>query len=415
MNRRRYRLLACAAALALITGAGRLRGQEAPVDRTRLESEAAALAAEADRLYQGGDPAAALPLYRAERAVRRQLGDRRYEAHAARGEGCCLAALGAYEPAIAAWREALTVDLERDDPGFAGYDTLLIGRIAFEYLGRSGEAVATLESALGLLGRAEDRDHEADARRFLGLALIELGRADDAMPHLYRAVDLCEALDDPERRARSLEGAGLAAWLSGQPGAGAEYLAQAVESFLALGLDGESAGAERRLGDALLSLELPEAAAARVESAIARYEALEDLSAVADGLLFLAALRIDAGDLPGALALGGRAVEAARVGDDPEIEHEALVVLADIQAKAGDWGRATKTLEEAIEPGLFEDVPEERVRLLLLAAEVAARAGDHDRRAAWLEAANRAATDSDEPALVAAVESARRRIAAIGR
>ena len=59
------------------------------VNRSRVETEAAGQAAEADRLYKAGKFAEALPLYEAEQMSRHALGDLRYEAYAWRGVGCC--------------------------------------------------------------------------------------------------------------------------------------------------------------------------------------------------------------------------------------------------------------------------------------------------------------------------------------
>src|SRR5438477_11546587 len=99
-----------------------------PVDRDRVEAEATSQASEADRRFKAGDYAGALPLYRAERASRAALGDLRYEAYALRAIGCCHAALGDDDAAVAAWHEARTRDARREDRGFEGYDWLLTGR-----------------------------------------------------------------------------------------------------------------------------------------------------------------------------------------------------------------------------------------------------------------------------------------------
>ncbi len=97
-------------------------------DRGRAATEAANQASEADRLFKLGEFAAALPLYEAERTSRATTGDLRYEAYALRAIGICQAELGDDTDAIDSWRQAYTLDLKRDDPGYAGYDDFLIGQ-----------------------------------------------------------------------------------------------------------------------------------------------------------------------------------------------------------------------------------------------------------------------------------------------
>ena len=161
-------------------------GSAQDVSRSRIEREASAQAAQADKLFKAGRFEAALKLYRAEADSRKTIGDARYEAYAHRGVGCCLVGLKDDASAIDEFRAAMAIDASRDDPGFAGYDGLLIAQAQLR-LGRAGDAVETLAKALPRLGQAVDRDHECDARVCLTHARVALGEPGKAVPDAARA------------------------------------------------------------------------------------------------------------------------------------------------------------------------------------------------------------------------------------
>ncbi|MDR3637302.1 MAG: hypothetical protein P4L84_26095 [Isosphaeraceae bacterium] len=376
-------------------------------DRARVEAEARGQATEADRRFKEKDYAGALLLYQAERASRATLGDLRYEAYAARASGCCLAELGQYDAAVEAWNAARGLDAKREDPGFEGYDCLLIGNVEVG-LGRLREAEHVLEQALPRLSQAGDREHEADARRLMGRVLTLTARAPQADPHFERAWELAASLNDAQRLGDVGADWGLAALELGEPGRAAEYWDDARRAFEGLGLPGPVALMDRQLGDALLALGLPEAAAARVEQAAEAHERLDDPAKQADDLSFLAELKASERALPQAIALARRAVSAHRKADDSEGEREALVLLAHYQSLAGDWKRSAATLADAVKLVRRDGEPAEQVRLFILAAGVERRAGDLDRERALLDEAERTAKEAKDDDLAASVADARR-------
>jgi tetratricopeptide (TPR) repeat protein len=381
-------------------------------DRARTESQARGQAAEADRLFQQGEFAAALPFYQAERASRAALGDLRYQAYAWRAIGCCQERLGDLDAAIDAWTAAAALDAERGDHGFEGYDLLLIGQTQ---LGRQqpDAARAALEKALPLLAAAGDRDHETDARRVLARALSDLGRPEDAPPHLERALELARGLNDPDRHADALAQLGAVLLDLDAPEQAAEWLSDARDACAEQGRTAEAAALDRLLGDAFVALGRPEVALARVEDASALHQQRDDLPGLADDLEFRAGLKAGAGDLPAARALARRAVTAWHGAEDPTGEIEARVRLAQLESLGpdGDWPASAATLEPAVALVLRSGQPADQVRLLVLAADVDVRAGNAARGRTRLDTARQIAEQADNGALRAIVARAQQRMA----
>ena len=378
----------------------------AQTDRARLEAEARGQATEADQRFKEKDYEGALILYQAERASRAVLGDLRYEAYAARACGCCLAELGQYDAAVEAWNDARRLDAKREDAGFEGYDSLLIGNMCVG-IGRLREAEEALEQALRRLSKAGDREHEAEARRLLGRVLTLTGRADESEAHFERAWELATALHDEKRLGDIGADWGLAALAFEAPGRAFELWDDARRAFEACNVPGAVALIERQLGDALIALGLPEAAAAHVEQAVAGHERLGDLLKLADDLNFLAELKAAANAFPEAVALARRAASACHDADDAEAEREALVVVAQFQSLAGDWKQSAATLDGALTLVRRDGEAADRVRLLILAADVERRAGAVDRERALFDEADRTASAAKDDALVEAVARAR--------
>lgn len=382
--------------LALILVGTTVRGDEPA--RDQVETEAMGQAAEADRLFKEGDFAAALPLYEAERASRTKLGDLRYEAYAARAIGCCHERLGDLEAAITAWKAARSLDAKRDDRGFEGYDWLLIGQAQL-HLDQVKTGVESLTRSLPLLSQAIDRDHEADARLLLGCALTEQGEFDPAARHLERSLELAHHLDDPKREAAALAQMGRTDLTRNAPGPAAEWLSEAREAFLTLGNDLEAAAMDRLLGDALMALDLPEVAFARVERAAKAHERLEAPAFLGDDLQFLAGIRTDLGDLPAARKLARRAVAAFQAAEEPTGEIDALVVLARGHSLDNDWTAAASALTPALALVRLHGEPADQVRLLLLAADIERRAKQVERSTTLLDEAQSIARQSENGAL----------------
>lgn len=392
--------------LALVSGQRWCAAQDS--DRARVESEAIGQAAEADRLFEKGEFASALRLYEAERASRAALGDRRYEAYAARAAGCCHARLGDFDAAIDAWHAARAIDAKRDDRGFEGYDWYLIGDVELRRA-RPAEALQALERAIPFLSTAADRDHEADARRLLAVALVDLNRTGEAGPHLERALALARALDDPRRSADVLAQLGRVALSLGDAGAAAEWLSDARDAFHDQQRTDDSAEMDRLLGDAMLGLGRPDVASARVDDAVMAHERLDDRASLADDYMFLAALKAAGNDLRSARSLAGKAAGAIAGADDAETEIEALVSLARYEGLDGDWGKAGLTLARALKIAGREAEPVDHARLLILAADVEIRAKHRDLARRLVDEADAIAKTLENPALTRSIVELRSR------
>ncbi|WP_406701108.1 hypothetical protein V5E97_20210 [Singulisphaera sp. Ch08] len=372
----------------------------------QVEAEAMGQAAEADRQFKAGDFAAALPLYEAERTSRAKLGDLRYEAYAARAIGCCHERLGDLEAAIAAWNAARSLDAKREDRGFEGYDWLLIGQAQL-HLNQPKSGVESLTRSLPLLSQAIDRDHESDARLLLAYAFTEQEDFESALKHLERSLELAHLLDDPQRKAAILAQMGRVDLIRDAAGPAVEWLSEAYEAYLALDNEQEAAAMDRLLGDALMDLDLPDVAIARVERAAEVHERLQAHALLADDLQFLAGIRTDMGNLPAARELARRAVAAYHTAEEPTGEIDALVVLARGHSLDKDWATAASTLTPALDLVRLHGTPADQVRLLLLAADLERRAKQNERAATLLGEAESIAKRSDNGALKRMVAEAR--------
>jgi tetratricopeptide (TPR) repeat protein len=399
----RVALLACFLSMNASSAA---YAQEAGQDR--LAKEASAQAAQADKLLKAGQFVAALKLYRAERDSRKTLGDARYEAYALRAIGCCLVGLGEDEEAIASFREARTIDANRDDKGFEGYDGLLIAQ-AERRLDRPADAVATLGQALPKLGQAVDRDHERDARLELAGALIDLGEPDKARPESARAVTLAEELDDARRLADAWWVDGVVERDLGRLGPALERLLDARDAFREQGREVELARTTRVLADLSVRLGHPERAARRFEEAATFHAKLGDAMGEAEDRLDLASVRLDLGDSAAAIREAIRARDGFLGEGDDKAAIEAQVVLAQAQSRAKDGlADAAATVRDALERSarVHRDAPAERLRLLLLSAELEHRLGRKADVTARLDAAKSLAAGSRDEGLQRAVAAA---------
>jgi len=402
--------LARLALLLPLLGPGEAPGQDG--GRDRIEREAAAQAARADALLKEGKHAAALTLYRAERASRKAVGDARYEAYALRGVGCCLAALGDDDAAVVAFAEAREIDAGREDRGFTGYDGLLKAQAEVR-LGRAADAAKTLERAVPDLGQAVDRDHECDARIALASARLSLGEPERAAADAARALALAEELDDPRRLADSWLAAGIVDRELGRLGLALDRIHDARDAYRDQGRAADAAKATRHLADLSYRLGNTSRAARRFEEAAEAHAKLGDTAAEADCRLELASVRLDLGDPAASAREAARARDGfLAAGDDPAAI-EATVVLAQAQSATKDGlGAAAETIRGALARAdrALRDAPAERVRLLLLSAELEHRLARPAETTARLDQAGKAADRAGDEALRLAVDAARARL-----
>ena len=386
--------------------------QDAP--RSRIEREASAQAAQADRLFKTGRFEAALKLYRAEAESRRTLGDARYEAYAHRGIGCCLVGLKDDLSAIDEFRAAMTIDDGREDPGFAGYDGLLTAQAQLR-LGRAADAVESLTKALPRLGQAVDRDHECDARLCLSQARLGLSEPEKAEAEAAQALALARELDDPSRLANAWLALGLVDRDLGRLGPALMRLQDAREAYREQVRDADDALATQHLADVAYRLGDRHRAATLFEEA-AELHAKRNDPAEADDRLDLASVRLDLGDADSAARESVRARDAFLAADDEASAITAMVVLAKAQSLAkGRDALATSaaTIRDAVDRSarVHVDAPAERVRLLLLSADLESRLARKAEVSSRLAEAARLAESADDPSLRSAVAAARKRLA----
>lgn len=383
--------------------------------RDRIEKEASAQGAQADKLFKADKFEAALKLYRAEAASRKALGDARYEAYALRGVGCCLGAMEDYEPAIEALKAARALDLGRDDPGFAGYDGLLLARCEVR-LNRPADAVATLALALPKLDQAVDRDHECDARLLLVTARLALNDPARAAPDAARAAALAREIDDPRRLGDAWHALGRVDVALGKLGPALMRLQDACDSFRESDRPADLADALKDLADLSYRLGRRDRAAAQFEEAAALHARAGDPASEADDRLDLASVRLDLRDPPGAARDAALARDGFLAVDDERSAIEAMVVLAKAQslAPARDaLATSAQTIRDALDRSAraHRDAPADRVRLLLLSADLESRLGRKPDASSRLLEAGKLADASGNPSLRAAVSAATSRLA----
>ena len=242
------------------------------------------------------------------------------------------------------------------------------------------------------------------------MALLALGQPGRALSPFDRARTLARELNDLKRWADACAGSGGVARAMDEPGPAAEWLSDAREAYEGLVRTAEAAAMDRVLGEALLALDHPDAAAARVEEAARAHERLGASASLADDLQFLATLRAGQGDLPAARTLARRAVAARRDADDPPGEVEARVALAQLESLGDGWAAAARTLADALPLVRRDGSPADQVRLLILAADVEHRAGNTPRCRELLEEAHRVAEQADLGELRRLVADARQRL-----
>jgi tetratricopeptide (TPR) repeat protein len=382
--------------------------------RSRIEREASAQAAQADRMFKTGRFEAALRLYRAEAESRKALGDARYEAYAYRGVGCCLERLKDDQGAIESFKAAMAIDDGREDPGFAGYDGLLTAQAQLR-LGRAGDAVETLTKALPRLGQAVDRDHECDARVCLSQARLGLSEPDKAAPEAARALALARELDDPSRLANAWLALGLVDRDLGRLGPALMRLQDAREGYREQARDADVGLATGLLAEVLRSLNQHDRAAALLEESAALHAKLGDPASEAEDRLDLASVRLELGDAASAAREAERARDGFLATDDESSAIDALVVLARAQSVLKDKdaaATAAATIRDALgrSARAHADAPAERVRLLLLSADLEARLGHKAEVASRLSEAAKLAETADDRLLGAAVAATRARL-----
>ncbi|HEY2158092.1 MAG TPA: hypothetical protein VGH33_20860 [Isosphaeraceae bacterium] len=388
------------------------RAQDAA--RFRIEREASAQAAQADKLFKAGRFEAALKLYRAEADSRKALGDARYEAYAHRGVGCCLVGLKDDGAAIESFKAAMAIDDGREDPGFAGYDGLLTAQAQLR-LGRAADAVESLTKALPRLGQAVDRDHECDARVCLVQARLFLGEAARSFPDAARALTLARELDDPQRLANAWLALGLVDRDLGRLGPAQMRLQDARDAYRDQSRDTDDALATRHLADVAYRLGDRSRAATLFEGAAGLHAKLND-AAEADDRLDLASVRLDLGDAASAAREAERARDGFLAADDESSAIDALVVLAKAQSLGKDkdaLATSAATIRDALgrSARAHADAPAERVRLLILSADLEARLGRKAEVSSRLSEASKLAESADDPPLRSAVAGARKRLA----
>lgn len=265
-------------------------------DRAR---QAAALNNRSSQYADLGEMERALDLLLQALPLQRQTGDRRGEAATLHNLGRSYSRLGRAEEALASFDQAL--EIQRATGDVAGEADTLGSLGLHEISTRPARALEVLNRSLAILAELGNRGGEAETWHRLGLARSALGEAADAARSFERALGLFRGVADPAGEATALQ---------------------------------EIARIELARGD-------PEAARARLETALALIESLRS--------------RVSADRL--------RAAYFSSLLGAYELQIETLMELHRRDASAGFAARAFETAERARARSLLDLLREARVEI----------------------------------------------------
>jgi tetratricopeptide (TPR) repeat protein/transcriptional regulator with XRE-family HTH domain len=264
-----------------------------------------------------------------------------------------LRASGPFTAALDLHRLALDAATQLGDPALQAATDVEIGLLEFQ-VGRSGDAVSTLERAVDGFGRAGDPNGRAEALANLGVVQRMRGEHDRATASLEEALDGHRAADDPQGQARALRELGATQLQTGQFELAERSLAQATEFSRLVGDRIGEATCLNFLGGVLMTVKKYEPACAALEAGLALYHDLRVPVGEANCLMYLGKAHLDAGASGEAERVLAEAGEIfARMGDHHG-RAGVLAYLGDAQRQAGKNREAGQTLAEALR--LFDEL-----------------------------------------------------------
>jgi CHAT domain-containing protein len=231
---------------------------------------------------------------------------------------------GAYEPALRAYSQALTL-YEKLGYDYGQAQVTQNIALAEHDLGRVSAALSAYQHALQLLSVEESPKLYADVLNNCGLANATAGHLDIALEQHTRALELGKRIQSSALQARSLFGIALAYSLAGEGGQASEFLHEALDLW------GENNESRSRVGALRLLASIEAQQGHLAESVRLEREALH----VDSDTVARVRLLVQIADAESLLA------QTAVAGDD-------LALAAQIAAHAGPVSRAAVYLERGI-------------------------------------------------------------------
>jgi tetratricopeptide (TPR) repeat protein/transcriptional regulator with XRE-family HTH domain len=314
-------------------------------------------------------------------------------------------------------RLALNAATQLGDPALQAATEAEIGLLEYQ-VGRSGDAMSTLASAVDGFGRAGDPSGRAEALVNLGVVQRMRGEHARALASLEEALRSHRAADDPQGQARALRELGATQMQTGQFELAERSLAQATEFSRLIGDRVGEATCLSYLGGVQMTVKKYGPACAALEAGLALYRDLRVPVGEANCLMYLGKAHLDAGASGDAERFLTEAGEIyARMGDDHG-RAGVLAYLGDAQRQAGRSQQAGQTLAEALR--LFDeldDVASEAETTNLYAA-VALAEGDpvaaRERYARGLRLARQVGSGRDQADALAGIAGAQRAEGRVG-
>ncbi|HEY6867253.1 MAG TPA: CHAT domain-containing tetratricopeptide repeat protein [Candidatus Eisenbacteria bacterium] len=369
--------------------------------------------------------------FRAALAIYHRLGERRREAWVTGSLGVVAYARGDIARADSIYRAALVLRRELGDPRLIGNTLNSLG-ITSQQLRRYPAAYDYFREARVVRAGLRDTSATTNTLNLLGVMAAQNGQPDSAAIWYEQALSLAVAAGDSGRVAEVLVNSGLLQAAGGDHAAAEAAFARArtiarargdlrlqasVERAIAdmrrrQGRFGEAAqglqraiAADERLGDLLtLAQDLitlgriavnardPGLGRPPLERAVAIGDSLRNAALQAPALVHLATLVAIEGDDRGAERLGTRALSSAMAAGDSSLVHAAATILGELHADRGDWKGARVWYDRAL--GAGRRLPDEE------------RAGDHTHVA--MVAAHTGRPEEAERAYRAALDLAER-------
>jgi CHAT domain-containing protein len=287
-----------------------------------------------------GDYQRSLEVYRQALALHRATKFERGESDTLGNMGGVYLLLGRYNEALKQYQEAFALS---ERLGLKPAQSQHLGNMAFCYLGlgRPEAALTQFDRATQLARDAGLKKEEAELHKGKGSALLQLSRFNAALDEYAAALQIYDQVGLKNDKVEGLNDRGLLFLSLGDLSSADNDFTAAMDLARVIGSPRGVAFNALALGDLEWRRRRPEKAAAWYQQALAQAEASHDEALHATGLLRMAAVARDQGDLSAAYGRADEALAIAKTTGATLLEAEALL-------SSGDALRRQKKLDAAL-------------------------------------------------------------------
>ncbi len=305
--------------------------------------------------WGSGDYSGAISLHQRALELFRSLGKTEDEAKALNNIGNDLNSMGNYQEALKFFNQSLQA-AERGGFPF-GLALSNIG-IVYRYLGRYRDAVAYLERALRLQKEAGEVSGVGLTLNHLGIVSRARGEYDRALDFYRESLEWRRKAGDRRGEAQTLINMGSIYGDLGQPESAISLSVQALTIAEEIGYAAGAGIAQMNIGVEFQHLGRFEEARTRSEAALALFRKINRRTSMADVLLIIGNLRLEARDLDGARLSYSEALDIRRALQEPEKQGWALHSLAALALADNALAEALSRLDEALALARSSRTPE---------------------------------------------------------